>query len=60
MLLLVNDCIYVAPCSYTMKVIFLKCQILKVFFFVLECKKHKSSSHGKRKSGNIKRKICTE
>ena len=28
-------------------------------FSVLECKKRKSRSHGKRK-GNIKRKICTE
>ena len=42
-----------------MKVIFLKCQIL-MFFSVLECKKRKSRSHGKRKNGNIKRKICTE
>ena len=31
-----------------------------VFFSVLECKKLKSRSHGKRKNGNIKRKICTE
>ena len=31
-----------------------------VFFSVLEFKKHKSSSHGKRKNGNIKRKICTK
>ena len=31
-----------------------------MFFSVLECKKHKSRSHGKRKNGNIKRKICTE
>ena len=30
------------------------------FCFVLECKKHKSRSHGKRINGNIKRKICTE
>ena len=30
-----------------------------VFFSVLECKKRKSRSHGKRKNGNIKRKICT-
>ena len=45
---------------YTMKVIFLKCQILRVFFSVLECKKCKSRSHGKHKNGNIKRKICTE
>ena len=44
---------------YTMKVIFLKCQIL-VFFSLLECKKRKSRSHGKRKNDNIKRKICTE
>ena len=29
-------------------------------FSVLECKKRKSRSHGKRKNGNIKRKICTE
>ena len=29
-------------------------------FSVLECKKRKSRSHGKRKSGNIKRNICTE
>ena len=42
-----------------MKVTFLKCQIL-MFFSVLECKKRKSRSHGKRKNGNIKRKICTE
>ena len=45
---------------YTMKVTFLKCQILMFFFSVLECKKRKSRSHGKRKNGNIKRKICTE
>ena len=44
---------------YTMKVIFLKCQIL-MFFSLLECKKHKNTSHRKRKNGNIKRKICTE
>ena len=44
---------------YTMKATFLKCQIL-MFFSVLECKKGKSRSHGKRKNGNIKRKICTE
>ena len=31
-----------------------------MFFSVLECKKRKSRSHGKRKNGNIKRKICTE
>ena len=29
-------------------------------FSVLECKKRKSRSHGKRKNGNIKRKSCTE
>ena len=29
-------------------------------FPVLECKKRKSRSHGKRKNGNIKCKICTE
>ena len=44
---------------YTMKVIFLKCQIL-MFFSVLECKKRKSRSYGKRKNGNINRKICAE
>ena len=43
---------------YIMRVTFLKCQIL-VFFSVLECKKRKSRSHGKRKNGNIKHKICT-
>ena len=42
---------------YTMKATFLKCQILMCFFSVLECKKRKSRSHGKRKNGNIKRKI---
>ena len=31
-----------------------------MFFSVLECKKRKSRSHGKRKNGNIKRKICTD
>ena len=31
-----------------------------VVFSVLECKKLKSKSHGKRKNVNIKRKICTE
>ena len=31
-----------------------------VFSSVLECKKRKSRSNGKRKIGNIKRKICTE
>ena len=29
-------------------------------FSVLDIKKRKSRSHGKRKDGNIKRKICTE
>ena len=29
-------------------------------FSVLECKKRTRRSHGKRKNGNIKRKICTE
>ena len=45
---------------YTMKVTFLKCQILMDFFLFLECKKRKSRSHGKRKNGKYKRKICTE
>ena len=31
-----------------------------MFFSILECKKCKSRYHGKRKNGNIKRKICTE
>ena len=31
-----------------------------VFFSLLKCKKRKSRSHGKRKNGNIKRKICSE
>ena len=31
-----------------------------VVFSVLECKKRKSRSHGKRKNGNINRKIGTE
>ena len=44
---------------YTIRVIFLKCQIL-MFFSLLICKKRKSRSHGKRKNGNIKRKICIE
>ena len=44
---------------YIMKVIFLKCQILMVFFSI-GYKGHKSRSHGKRKNGNIKRKTCTE
>ena len=43
-----------------MKVIFLRWQILVSFFLFLECKKRKSRSHGKRKNGNFKRKICTE
>ena len=42
---------------YTMKVTFLKCQILMFFFSVLECKKRKSRSHGKRKNGNINAKF---
>ena len=29
-------------------------------FSVLECKKCKCRSHGKRKNGNLKRHICTE
>ena len=45
---------------FTMKVRFLKCQILMCFFFLLECKKRKSRSHGKRKNGNIKRKTFAE
>ena len=40
----------------TMTVIFLKCQIL-MLFSVLECKKRKSRSHGKRKYGNISAKL---
>ena len=44
---------------YTMKVIFLKCQILMLFFF-WNVKDVKSRSHGKRKNGNIKRKTCAE
>ena len=51
--------LYALMIIYTMKVTFLKCQIL-MFFSVLECKKRKSRSHGKRKNGNIKRKICTK
>ena len=31
-----------------------------VFFLFWNVKKRKSRSHGKRKNGNIKRKICTE
>ena len=38
---------------YTMKVMFLKCQIV-MFFSLLE------RSHGKRKNGIIKRNMCTE
>ena len=44
---------------YTMKVIFLKCQIL-MFFLFWNVKKRRSRSHGKYKNGNVKRKICTE
>ena len=44
---------------YTMKVTFPKCQIL-MFFSDLQSKKSKSTSYGKRKNGNIERKICTE
>ena len=44
---------------YTMKATFLKCQFF-MFFSVLQCKKCKSRSHGKRRNGNIKRKMCTE
>ena len=29
-------------------------------FSILECKRRKSRSHGKRKNGNIKRKTCDE
>ena len=46
--------------KYTIKVIFLKCQVLMCFFSVLDSKKRKKRSQGKRKNGNIKRKICTE
>ena len=45
---------------YTMKVTFPKCQILMGFFSDLESKKSKSTSHGKRKNGDIERIICTE
>ena len=31
-----------------------------MFFSLLECKRRKSRSHGKRKNGNIKRKTCAE
>ena len=44
---------------YTMKVVYLKCQIL-IFFSLFKCKTRKSRSHGKRKSGYKERKICTE
>ena len=44
---------------YTMKVIFLKCQILMSFLF-WNVKKRKRRSHGKRKNGNIKGQIYTE
>ena len=44
---------------YTTKVIFLKCQIL-MFFLFWNVNKRKRRSHGKRKNGNIKRKICNE
>ena len=44
---------------YNMKATFLKCQIL-MFFLFWNVKKRKSRPHGKRKNGNIKRKICTE
>ena len=30
-----------------------------MFFYLLECKKRQSRSHGKRRNCNIKRKICT-
>ena len=43
---------------YTMKVIFQICQIL--IFSLLECKRRKSRSHGKRKNVNITRKTCAE
>ena len=43
---------------YTMNVMFLKCLIL-MGFFLLEIKKRKSRSRGKRKAGNIKLKMCT-
>ena len=42
-----------------MKATFLKCLIL-MFFLFWNVKKRKSRSHGKRKNGNIKRKIGTE
>ena len=44
---------------YTMKLTFLKCQVL-MFFLFWNVTKRKSRSHGKRKNDNIKRKICTE
>ena len=42
---------------YTMKVTFLKCQILIVFFSVLQCKKGKSRSHGERKNATLSAKF---
>ena len=44
----------------TVKVTFLKCQILMGFFLFLNVKNVKSRSNGKLKNGHIKRKICTE
>ena len=44
---------------YTMKVTFLKCQILMIFFCFGIYKKNVKVD-GKRKTGNIKRQICTE
>ena len=41
---------------YTMKVTFLKCQIL-MFFSVLECIKRKSRSHGKCKMATLSAKV---
>ena len=45
---------------YTINVTFLKRQILMGFFLFWNVKKLKSRFHGKRKNGNIRRKICTE
>ena len=42
---------------YTMKVTFLKCQIL-MFFSVLECKKRKSRSNGKRRNATLSAKFA--
>ena len=39
---------------YATKVIFLKFPV-STFFSLLECKKRKVKSHGKRNKGNIKR-----